>query len=78
MLKEVEALAESIRKHGPDPEFMKKMETRVRHSGILVDGKQYVPYSVIPVFFNDDDMEFLNRKHFPVIAGKRYKLLHIR
>ena len=61
MLKEVEALAESIRKHGPDPEFMERMETRVRHSGILVDGKQYVPYSAIPVFFNDDDMEFLNR-----------------
>ena len=60
MLKEVEALVESIRKRGPDPEFMEKMETRIRHSGILIAGRQYVPYSVIPAFFNDDDLEFFN------------------
>ena len=61
MLKETKSLAESMKKHVPDPEFMEKVEDRVKRSGILVDSEPYVPYSVIPVFVNDNDLEYFNQ-----------------
>ena len=61
MLKEVETLVESIKKNGSDPEFMEIADAKVKQSGIVTNGESYSPYSVIPEFFNDDDMEYLNQ-----------------
>lgn len=60
MLKEVEALVESMKKNGPDPEFMEKADTKVRQSGMMMNREHYSPFSVIPAFVNDDDLEYLN------------------